>query len=61
MHNCCTEFVFVLSIRLALDKDPEYVRAVSVMGQTLLQKELPAEASEYLESAISKVCINVSF
>ncbi|KAF3452436.1 hypothetical protein FNV43_RR02869 [Rhamnella rubrinervis] len=42
-------------LRLALDKDPEYVRALIVMGQTLLQKGLPAEASEYLERAISKL------
>lgn len=55
MYNRCTELVFILSTRLALDKDPEYVRALIVMGQTLLQKGLPAEASEYLERAISKV------
>ncbi|KAH7543432.1 ALBINO3-like protein 2, chloroplastic [Ziziphus jujuba] len=42
-------------LRLALDKDPDYVRALTVMGQTLLQKGLQAEASEYLERAISKL------
>ncbi|XP_059436923.1 ALBINO3-like protein 2, chloroplastic [Corylus avellana] len=42
-------------LRLALDKDPEYVRALIVMGQTLLQNGQPAEATEYLERAISKL------
>ncbi|XP_058187094.1 ALBINO3-like protein 2, chloroplastic [Rhododendron vialii] len=42
-------------LRLALDKDPEYVRALVVMGQTLLQDEQLAEAAEYLERAISKL------
>lgn len=41
--------------RLALDKDPEYVRALVLMGQTLLQDKQLAEAAEYLERAISKV------
>ncbi|PRQ41569.1 putative membrane insertase OXA1/ALB3/YidC, tetratricopeptide-like helical domain-containing protein [Rosa chinensis] len=40
---------------LALEKDPEYVRALIVMGQTLLQKELHAEATKYLERAITKL------
>lgn len=47
--------------RLALDKDPEYVRALIVMGQTLLQNGQPAEATEYLERAISKVLIHIGF
>ncbi|KAM7270762.1 hypothetical protein ACFE04_029976 [Oxalis oulophora] len=42
-------------IRLALDKDPNYVRAMIVMGQTLYQKRQHAEATEYLERAISKI------
>lgn len=42
-------------LRLALDKDPDYVRALLVMGQTLLQNGQPAEATEYLERAISKL------
>ncbi|KAF7130596.1 hypothetical protein RHSIM_Rhsim10G0138100 [Rhododendron simsii] len=42
-------------LRLALDKDPEYVRALVVMGQTLLQDKQLAEAAEYLERAISKL------
>ncbi|KAL8130650.1 hypothetical protein V2J09_019805 [Rumex salicifolius] len=41
-------------LRLALDKDPEYVRALTIMGQTLLQKGQEVEAIEYLEHAISK-------
>ncbi|GMH10362.1 hypothetical protein Nepgr_012203 [Nepenthes gracilis] len=42
-------------LRLAIDKDPEYVRALIVMGQVLLQKGLEAEATEFLERAISKI------
>uniref|UniRef100_A0A5B6YGX5 Uncharacterized protein n=2 Tax=Davidia involucrata TaxID=16924 RepID=A0A5B6YGX5_DAVIN len=42
-------------LRLALDKDPNYVRALVVMGQTVLQNGLPAEATNYLERAISKL------
>lgn len=44
-------------LQLALKKDPEYVRALITMGQTLLQKGLNAEAAEYLERAISKLCL----
>lgn len=47
--------------RLALDKDPEYVRALIVMGQTLLQNGQLAEATEYLERAIYKVLIHICF
>ncbi|CAH2065557.1 unnamed protein product [Thlaspi arvense] len=42
-------------LRLALDKDPEYVRGLVLMGQTLLQKTQLSEATEYLELAISKL------
>ncbi|CBI17666.3 hypothetical protein AAG906_013567 [Vitis piasezkii] len=42
-------------IRMALDKDPNYVRALVVMGQTLLQKEQVEEASDYLERAVTKL------
>ena len=41
--------------RLALKKDPEYVRALLLLGQALLQKNLLDEAIEYLECAIAKV------
>lgn len=44
-------------LRLALDKDPEYVRALVILGQTLLQKELLVEATECLESAITKLSL----
>ncbi|KAK9930002.1 hypothetical protein M0R45_027062 [Rubus argutus] len=44
-------------LKLALEKDPEYVRALIVMGQILLQKQLNAEATEYLERAITKLFI----
>ncbi|KAA8538911.1 hypothetical protein F0562_025603 [Nyssa sinensis] len=42
-------------LKLALDKDPDYVEALIVMGQTLLQNGLAAEATDYLERAISKL------
>ncbi|KAJ7973609.1 ALBINO3-like protein 2, chloroplastic [Quillaja saponaria] len=44
-------------LNMALDKDPEYVRALIMMGQTLLQKGLPAEATEYLERAVFKLSL----
>lgn len=45
----------IIIFRLALEKDPGYVRGLVLMGQTLLQKSQLAEATEYLELAISKV------
>ncbi|CAB4316078.1 unnamed protein product [Prunus armeniaca] len=42
-------------LKLALEKDPEYARALIVMGQTLLQKSLHAEATEYFQRAITKL------
>ncbi|KAL3520552.1 hypothetical protein ACH5RR_018701 [Cinchona calisaya] len=44
-------------LRLALEKDPEYVRALLLMGQTLLQQNLLDEAIEYLERAIAKLLV----
>ncbi|GAB4855825.1 hypothetical protein Ancab_024469 [Ancistrocladus abbreviatus] len=44
-------------LRLALDKDPEYVGALIVLGQTLLQKGMVAEGIEFLESTISKLSL----
>ena len=44
-----------LNCRLALDKDPEHVRALIIMGQTLLQDGMLVEAIEHLEHAISRV------
>lgn len=41
--------------RLALDKDPEYLRALVLMGRVLLLKQINDEAVEYFERAISKV------
>ncbi|XP_024965047.1 ALBINO3-like protein 3, mitochondrial isoform X1 [Cynara cardunculus var. scolymus] len=41
-------------LRLALEKDPEYARVLIVMGQLLMKDEKLAEATEYLERAISK-------
>jgi YidC/Oxa1 family membrane protein insertase len=40
-------------LRLALDKDPKYVRAIIVLGQTLLQNGFLVEAIEHFERAIS--------
>nr|XP_009797962.1 PREDICTED: ALBINO3-like protein 2, chloroplastic isoform X2 [Nicotiana sylvestris] len=42
-------------LRLALAKDPEYVRALLVIGQSLLQDGSLPEATEYLERAIAKL------
>ncbi|XP_010511397.1 PREDICTED: ALBINO3-like protein 2, chloroplastic isoform X2 [Camelina sativa] len=42
-------------LRLALEKDPGYVRGLVLMGQALLQKTQLAEATQYLELAISKL------
>ncbi|CAN6995633.1 unnamed protein product [Brassica oleracea var. botrytis] len=42
-------------LRLALEKDPGYVRGLVLMGQALLQKMQLSEATEYLERAISKL------
>ncbi|EEF50069.1 ALBINO3-like protein 2, chloroplastic [Ricinus communis] len=42
-------------LQLALQKDPNYIGALVVMGQTLLQKEMYAEARDHLERAISKL------
>ncbi|KAI9156835.1 hypothetical protein LWI28_012905 [Acer negundo] len=45
-------------LQLALDKDPDYVQPLIVMGQILVQKGLLAEAIESLEIAISKLCFS---
>ncbi|KAK6915280.1 Tetratricopeptide repeat [Dillenia turbinata] len=42
-------------LKLALHKDPECVRALTVMGQTLIQKGLLTEAIEHLERAIAEL------
>ncbi|TYH53003.1 hypothetical protein ES332_D09G067700v1 [Gossypium tomentosum] len=47
----------VLLLKLALERDPEYVKAMVVMGQTLMQKGLMEDAIEYLERAISKLSL----
>ncbi|KAH6790000.1 hypothetical protein C2S51_005006 [Perilla frutescens var. frutescens] len=44
-------------LRLALEKDPGQVRALLIMGQTLLHKKQYAEATECLEKSISKLLI----
>ncbi|PIN15257.1 Inner membrane protein translocase involved in respiratory chain assembly [Handroanthus impetiginosus] len=44
-------------LRLALEKDPTYARALFIMGQTLLQKKQFVEATECLEGAISKLIV----
>ncbi|KAK4427482.1 ALBINO3-like protein 3, mitochondrial [Sesamum alatum] len=44
-------------LRLALEKDPGYARALLIMGQTLLQNKQFAEAAESLESAVSKLLV----
>ncbi|KAJ6757699.1 OXA1 [Salix koriyanagi] len=42
-------------LQMALKKDPNHTRAVTVMGHTLLQEGLHAEAIDHLERAISKL------
>uniref|UniRef100_A0A1J3FPR7 ALBINO3-like protein 3, mitochondrial n=1 Tax=Noccaea caerulescens TaxID=107243 RepID=A0A1J3FPR7_NOCCA len=42
-------------LRLALEKDPEYLQAMVILGQALYQKEEFAEAAKYLEQAASKL------
>ncbi|KAL8458857.1 hypothetical protein ACS0TY_035550 [Phlomoides rotata] len=48
----------VALLRVALEKDPEYVRALLVLGQTLLHVNQIAEGVECLEKAISKLLVN---
>ncbi|KAK8532206.1 hypothetical protein V6N13_131541 [Hibiscus sabdariffa] len=47
----------VLLLKLALERDPGYVKAMVVMGQTLMQKGLMEDATQYLELAISKLSL----
>lgn len=47
--------VNAFNCRLTLEKDPESMRSMMLLGQTLLQKGELAEAIEYLERAIPKV------
>ncbi|KAL5731885.1 hypothetical protein ACHQM5_004570 [Ranunculus cassubicifolius] len=42
-------------LRLALKKDPEYSRALVLLGQALMQQSKLTEATEYIERAISKL------
>ncbi|XP_010541269.1 PREDICTED: ALBINO3-like protein 3, mitochondrial isoform X2 [Tarenaya hassleriana] len=42
-------------LRLALEKDPEYLKGMITLGQALYQKNQFPEAAEYLESATSKL------
>lgn len=44
-------------LKLALDKDPDYVRALVLMGRVLLLKHVNDEANEYFERAISKLSL----
>ncbi|KAK7295166.1 hypothetical protein RJT34_18071 [Clitoria ternatea] len=44
-------------LKQALDKDPEYVRALVLMGRVLLLKHVNDEAKEYFEHAISKLTL----
>lgn len=47
---------FFYLIRLAIEKDPELVRALIAMGQILCSQGSLEEAAKYFESAVSKVC-----
>ncbi|XP_025884164.1 ALBINO3-like protein 3, mitochondrial isoform X5 [Solanum lycopersicum] len=44
-------------LRLAIAKDPENVRALLIIGQTLLQDGSLPEATEYLERTIAKLLL----
>ncbi|GAV80014.1 60KD_IMP domain-containing protein/TPR_2 domain-containing protein/TPR_16 domain-containing protein, partial [Cephalotus follicularis] len=44
-------------LRLALDKDPDYVGALMVLGKTLFHEGQLAEATGYFERAISKLLL----
>ncbi|KAH0747740.1 hypothetical protein KY285_009397 [Solanum tuberosum] len=44
-------------LRLAITKDPENVRALLIIGQTLLQDGSLPEATEYLERTIAKLLL----
>lgn len=44
-------------LKLALDKDPEYLRALVLMGRVLLLKQINDEAIQYFERAISKLSL----
>ncbi|KAK4284949.1 hypothetical protein QN277_001712 [Acacia crassicarpa] len=47
----------ILLLKLALEKDPEYARALVLIGQLLLQKQSNAEATEYFNRAICKLTL----
>ncbi|KAK3039066.1 hypothetical protein RJ639_028517 [Escallonia herrerae] len=56
IHLCVVFAAYkIINYRLALDKDPECARALLVMGQTLVQEGRHAEATVYLERAITKL------
>ncbi|KAM3320163.1 ALBINO3-like protein 2, chloroplastic isoform X1 [Capsicum chacoense] len=44
-------------LRLAISKDPENLRALLIIGQTLLQDDSLPEATEYLERTIAKLLL----
>ncbi|KAL1807320.1 hypothetical protein ACET3Z_030388 [Daucus carota] len=44
-------------LRLALKKDPEHIRSLIVLGQTLLQDGMLAEAVENLDHAVSNILL----
>lgn len=48
----------IYMLELTLEKDPESMRGMMLLGQTLLQKGELAEAIEYLELAISKLLLD---
>ncbi|CAI9295508.1 unnamed protein product [Lactuca saligna] len=47
----------VTLLRLALEKEPEYARALIVMGQILMKDENLVEATDYLERAVNKLLL----
>ncbi|XP_057769843.1 ALBINO3-like protein 3, mitochondrial isoform X2 [Salvia miltiorrhiza] len=48
----------IMCLRIALGKDPGFVRAMLIMGQTLIQNKQLGEATECLETAVSKLLVD---
>ncbi|XP_047957910.1 ALBINO3-like protein 2, chloroplastic [Salvia hispanica] len=52
------EDIAIICLRLALEKDPGFVKAMLILGQTLLKKKQFVEAAELFETAISKLIVD---
>ncbi|XP_042052298.1 ALBINO3-like protein 2, chloroplastic isoform X2 [Salvia splendens] len=52
------EDIAIICLRLALEKDPGFVKAMLILGQTLLKNKQFVEAAELFETAISKLLVD---